>query len=250
MSDHDLAWRMEAAFLHAWPALRREQIGDWLLQFASGVSRRANSANPRRAQVRDLDAGIAACAARYRAAGMPVLFRLPSIVEPAIEARLDGLGYRAEGETLTLHAAMEAVTARTDPDIALAVRPDANWLTAMIGAQGHTGEKDIAYRRIVEVIAIPAAFVALRDQGQLVSLAYGAMHDGLLMCESVVTLAAARGRGYARRTLASLMAWGLSRGAQIACLQVQADNHPAVALYRQLGLRAELYRYHYRRGPL
>ena len=36
-----------------------------------------------------------------------------------------------------------------------------------------------------------------------------------------------------------------SRGAHQAWLQVEADNEPAISLYRSLGFR-EVYRYHYR----
>ncbi len=248
MSD-DLAWRMEAAFLRAWPALRCEEIGDWLLQFADGVSRRANSANPRRPQVRDLEPSIDACAARYRAARMPALFRVPSIVESAIDARLDRLGYTREGETATLCADISSVAADHDDTVEIATHPSAEWLTAMIAAQGHTDATARAYHRIVESIAAEAAFVGLRDQGRLASLAFGVVHDGFLIYESVITAAGFRGRGHARRALAALTAWGRRRGAGIACLQVQADNAPAVSLYRQLGLRDELYRYHYRREP-
>jgi predicted GNAT family acetyltransferase len=119
----------------------------------------------------------------------------------------------------------------------------------MVHAQGHSGERAHAYRQIVSSIAIPAAFVACHHDGQPASLAYGAMQDGFLMIESVITASAARGRGYAYRTVATLLAWGAGQGAKIACLQVAADNAPAVALYRRLGLRSTLYRYHYRRAP-
>ena len=40
----------------------------------------------------------------------------------------------------------------------------------------------------------------------------------------------------------------LGSGATAACLQVEAGNTPARALYQSLAL-AELYRYHYRREP-
>ncbi len=55
-------------------------------------------------------------------------------------------------------------------------------------------------------------------------------------------------RGYARRIIASLAAWAEDQGARGACLEVEARNTPALALYDALGFE-ELYRYHYRREP-
>ena len=40
------------------------------------------------------------------------------------------------------------------------------------------------------------------------------------------------------------------QGIAQAALQVVADNHPAHAVYSQLGFNRELYRYHYLYGPL
>ena len=64
----------------------------------------------------------------------------------------------------------------------------------------------------------------------------------------MVTDPARRRRGLARRVIASLAAWARDSGATGACLQVEAGNLPARALYSGFGL-AELYRYHYRREP-
>jgi len=72
--------------------------------------------------------------------------------------------------------------------------------------------------------------------------------SGLLCVESVVTDVTVRRRGYARRMLSALIGWARTAGAEGVCLQVEADNQPAISLYRSLGL-AELYRYHYRREP-
>jgi ribosomal protein S18 acetylase RimI-like enzyme len=119
----------------------------------------------------------------------------------------------------------------------------------MAALQGHTPEQSLAYRRTVRSIMVPAAFAALSVEGEVAALAYGAVHDRLLCCESVITDPARRRRGYARRIVRSLAAWAAAAGAEGVCLEVVADNRPALALYEGIGLAAELYRYHYRREP-
>ncbi len=249
MRERSLAWRVEECCHNAWPALRQVWFGDWVLRFAGGVSRRANSANPLRPDLRDIDAMIAACEALYRVQGLPTLFRVPTIVDPATDATLERRGYTAEGETVTLHGVLDAPAAAEDPQVEIQPRPSPEWVAAMGRLQGHTGERNETYGRIVGLVAIPAAFGGLRRDGALVALAYGAVHDGLLCFESVVTDRAHRGRGHGRRLLAGITAWGRRMGARAACLQVEATNAPALALYGVLGLGTELYRYHYRRAP-
>lgn len=249
MRERPLAWRVEDCCHNAWPALRQAMFGDWLLRFAGGVTRRANSANPLRPVLQDIDASIAAAERLYRAQGLPTLFRIPAIIDPAMDASLDRLGYTMEGETVTLCGDLASIAARPDPDVEAQAQPSADWLAAMARLQGHTPDRALTYRRIVESIAIPALFCGLRQDGQYVALAFGAAHDGLLCFESVITDAARRGRGHGRRVLGTILAWGARSGAETACLQVQADNAPALKLYRGLGLTTELYRYHYRRAP-
>lgn len=102
---------------------------------------------------------------------------------------------------------------------------------------------------MVGSIVLPKAFAARRVDGVLVAIAYGAIHDQLLVVESVGTHPDHRQRGHAARTVSGLMGWAKSRGAQGCCLQVVADNNAARALYRSLGFGTELSRYHYRRQP-
>ncbi len=250
MSDRALSWRAEEAFLRAWPALRQEPCGDWLLRFAEGHSRRASSANPMRADMRDTAAAIAACEDRYRAARQPPIFRIPSFIVPAIDARLDRIGYRAEGETCTLYADLGGIAPLHDADsIEVSKRPAAEWLAAVAAMQELPERNRVLYARIVGAIAIPAAFLAVRVDNRIVAAGYGAVHDRLLCCESVVTDSRHRRHGHARRLMAALFAWGRRMNATAACLQVTAANAAARQLYHGLGLRTELYRYHYRCKP-
>jgi N-acetylglutamate synthase len=249
MTKHEdaLAWRAERALRMAWPAVEEQACGDWLARFAPGLSRRANSANPTRSDPRNIEADIAACEALYRARRASAMFRLPTIVAPAADERLVRLNYSIEGETVTLYAELEPQP--RDASVEIDTQPRAAWLAAMAALQGQTPDQAAIYARVVQSLAIPAGFAALREDGGWAALAFGAIHDGLICCESVVVDRNRRGRGLARRMMNALLAWGAERGARDVCLQVAADNAPALALYRGLGLRTELYRYHYRREP-
>ena len=75
------------------------------------------------------------------------------------------------------------------------------------------------------------------------------VHDGdLAGLFEIATDAGERGQGHGRRLVLSALKWARLRGARDAWLQVEADNAPALALYRSLGFD-EVYRYHYRRPP-
>jgi len=244
----DFAWRVEATCHKAWPALREVRLGDWMLRTAPGISRRSNSLNPMHGRAADIDATLAAARPHFAAEGLPTLVRVLTLLDPSVDARLEERGFTAEGETTTLYGELDASAAPAGRDIVRLSRPDDAWFQGMHALQAHSDAQAAAYRRVVHAIAVPAAFLRLTVDGEDAALAFGAVHDRLLCCESVITDTPFRGRGYARRTMQTLIAWAAGEGAAGVCLQVVSDNHPAFALYRGLGLTTELYRYHYRRA--
>jgi N-acetylglutamate synthase len=248
MDGTALSWRLEEACLNAWPPLRQVFFGGWAARFSGGLTRRANSANPLGVERADPDVLIAGCEALYRYHRQPTIFRLPSLVGTEIDQRLAAHDYGSEGLSLVLYSAISDVPAARDPMVRLLARPNREWFAAMAALQGHTKEQAGLYRRIVAALAIPAAFAELADDDGIAALAFGAIHDGVICYESVVSDPRRRRQGYARRIIGSLAAWAKEQGAAGACLEVEAANFPALALYAALGFR-ELYRYHYRRQP-
>jgi N-acetylglutamate synthase len=247
MNRARLAWRVEETCLNAWPALRQVLLDGWVLRFSEGLTRRANSANPLRSPRETGNGLIAACEALYQKRNLPTIFRLPSIIDPDLDERLEGLGYAHEGESCVRYGDLTGFEAGSDASVQLLSRPTREWFAAMATLQNHTAEQRRTYRRIVGSIAIPAAFAALAIDGKFVALAYGAIHDRLLCYESVITDPRRQRRGYARRVVTSLAAWAKDQGAEGACLEVEAHNAAALALYNGVGLKTELHRYHYRR---
>lgn len=247
MTKLGLEWRVEETCLNAWPALREGLLDGWLLRFSEGLTRRANSANPLRPV---FDADVPACEALYRRFGLPTIFRVLSLIDPAVDARLAQAGYSAEGESWALYGALEDVEAVRDSEVRLLDQPTPEWFAAMAALQGHSREQAATYRRIVGQLVTPAVFVALADAGETAALAYGALHNGMLCYESVVTDRHRRRRGYGRRIVTAMAGWAKEQGAVGACLEVEARNAPALALYHAVGLKRQLYGYHYRREPV
>jgi len=249
IDSNALAFRVEQVCLNALPALRQVIFDGWLLRFADGHTRRANSVNPLYPGRRPLGAKIAACEALYRRQGLPPIFRIPGIADPALAEALADLGYQAEDETCVRYMALKPGHGAADPAVELAPAPGPEWLAGQARLGRQSAHDRLTYRRMLAAIAVPAAFAAVRSDGKMIALACAALHDGIVCFNAVVTDPKHRRRGHSQRLMARLSAWAEAEGATGACLQVVADNHPALALYDRIGFRDELYRYHYRRQP-
>jgi len=248
------SWPAEEAAINGFPPLRHVVIDDWLLRFSGGGRRTANSATPLCEPRGDFGAVIAAAEALYHAQGQPTIFRIPSFLAPAIDARLAERGYTEEGESRIIEGPLDPIVAAARPfggagAVRLSPKPSAEWFAAMHRLQGHPVAFQPLYREIVSSIVVPAAFAELSLDGEPAALAYGTIHRGMLCFESVVTDARHRRQGHSRRVLAALAEWSKQNGARIATLQVEASNTTGRTLYHAIGMTTELHRYHYRRAP-
>ncbi|KIZ42877.1 GCN5 family acetyltransferase [Rhodopseudomonas palustris] len=247
--DRALGWRVEEICLNAWPALRCVVHGGWLARFGEGVSRRANSVNPLRGDATSIAAELPFFTQLYHAQNEPLIVRVPALLDPQIAGELEQLGFAAEGESCTLYGDLAGRSQAADAAVTIETAAGADWRAAMSRLQNHAPAQAAIYGRVIDAIALPAGFVALRRDGEIVATAYGAIQDRLLCCESVVVSERHRGAGLGARMMLALFAWAATRGAEAACLQVTADNAAGRALYRSLKLDTELHRYHYRRAP-
>lgn len=246
-----LAARVEEACLNAWPALQEIHYDGWLIRLADGQTRRTNSVNVLNAGSRPLDEKIAFCEEVYRRHDLACHFRLLSTADSALDEALAARGYRAADETSTLFMGFAGLAPMNATGFSVELipqAPSAEWLSARMRFQGAPASERSKLEKILQQLAIPAVFAAVRDdKGEIGSIAKGAVHDGIVCLNMVASDPAQLRRGNSRACVSAILRWAQNdMDAEGACLQVVSDNTPAIRLYQSLGFSRELYRYHYR----
>lgn len=240
---------IEEVCLNAWPALQEVHYDGWIVRFADGLTKRTNSANAVRRGVLSIRDKIAHCENLYRAQNRPPIFRVLSYLDDGLAPALAARGYRRIEETVTLYAdySIARPPAPAQPVELTPTPPPAEWLIARRRFQGLDAAEGAALEKILGALAIPAIFGAVRgEDGRIVSIAKGAVHNGIVCLNLVATDPAAQRRGYSRACVSGVLDWALrEHRVHGACLQVLASNAPAIALYRQLGFVRDAYRYDY-----
>lgn len=244
---------IEELSLNAWPALETLLVGGWVVRFAGGYTRRANSVIPLYAAAEPLDAAdllerVEACEALYRRRGLPVIFKLTPESRPAgLDALLEARGYRAEARTgvQTLDLAGAVAPAGGEAP-RITPEPEQAWLDGMARMSALEGERRKRHEQILAAIAPERGFASLRGaDGAVLACGLGVVQMGWLGLFDIVVDPAARGRGLGERLVRGLLAWGSGAGARASYLQVMLNNPPALRLYARVGYKPA-YEYWYR----
>jgi len=228
---------------NAWPALHSVICGGWLLRFAQGHTRRANSVNALSASVA-LDGIVDFAETLYRQHEVPLVFRVTPLVPRAFDLELEQQGFRLTDPTQVLVRDLN-VPLVSDPAVSLSDHATADWLRGVDDAGGLSEDARQVHQAMLAAQQVPTAFATLSEDGMPLAYGMAAYERGAVGLFEIQTLPQARRRGASRRLCQALLAWGQQRGAQAAYLQVGANNHAALALYHSLGFSLA-YRYHYR----
>ncbi len=238
---------LEERAFNAWPALQTVVADGWLMRFANGYTKRANSLNAWQpgcpvATVVDLARGV------YGRAGLPLVVRLSPLAEPSADDVLSARGFGKLDETIVMALPLQPVCFALDPAAIIMPRPNAEWEHGFAEANRVPDRHRPTHDAMLAAIRWPAAFASLVEGGRTLAFGLAVAERGKVGLFDIVTTPAARRQGAGRRLVQSLLAWGVAAGCDEAYLQVVATNAPALALYRELGF-AENYRYHYRIAP-
>ena len=245
--NKSMHYQIETAALNAWPGLQTYVYDGWLLRFAHGYTKRANSVTPLYSGELDLNAKIVYCEKQFRRQHQSPVFRLPAFVQPeALDAKLAERGYKRIDTTsvqvldLSWSGAMQSERAF--------MLPDYSGLESWLGSfhQLNPGRRDAeTHLQLLNNALGEKCPLVLMVANEVAACGLAVVDGDYCGLFDIVTAVDQRRKGYGRELTESLLAWGINRYARYAYLQVMVDNQAAINLYAQLGFK-EIYRYWYR----
>ena len=229
----------------AWPPQERLVLDGLVLRFASGFTRRANSARVDGAEG-DLGALVEQAESEYRSRGLRPGFRLTPLSPAAFEPLLLERGYFVDTEAVVMTCDALTAVAALEADDAIALAPELGeeWLRVFQAIERKwPPEQDPGARWVLGSGSAERRFALARVDGEPAATGYGRLEDDWLYIACVGTFPERRRLGLARAVSEQLFAWGADGGARRAILQAETKNAAAQALYEQFGFRP---RYVYR----
>jgi len=244
--DHATIVEWETMANAAAPALEKQLYDGWLLRFANGYTKRANSTHPLHESTLDLETKIAFCEAQYAKRGQPTIFKMTSASQPPeLDAALEARGYQRISPTLLQVCPLspnDYQMAEWHGSTALSQE----WLESYQRLDPVKGPSLQTISETLTRIPYPNLYVALRDEtGHIIAIGQGVLQESCIGIFAIVVEEGQRRRGLGRQIMNTLLSWGAQQGAEKAYLQVSADNTRAITLYHSLGFQT-MYDYWYR----
>jgi ribosomal protein S18 acetylase RimI-like enzyme len=236
---------IERATFKALPPRRVLEDDGWWLAANGGAIGRCNSVVPLRSGRSSLQDKIERAEAFYEAEGLRPLFRVGDVAQPAgLEAALAARGYAPHQPSLVMTGALaDALAALSGAHGAsLTATPDEAWTALFVSTAADPLE---AVARAATVArGDESLFAQVRLDGEVAAIGTAGVDGDWAGVHGMRTAAAHRRKGLAMAVLAALLGRAGRRGCTRVFLSVEADNDPAIALYRRLGLQ-ERWRYAY-----
>jgi len=237
--------QIEEISLNAWPAIQQYLYDGWLLRFANGYTKRANSIMPVYDSILPMGEKIETCERIFQQVGLPPIFRLTPLAGSELDLELTERGYQKIDPTRVMTLDLLEWQSPATREINLRVLPLEQWMGVYSEISGSLIEKQPAHAQILRNILAPHLTAALEIDGKWIACGLGVLERGWLGLFDIVTRAEYRRQGYGNTLVAGLLNWGRNHGAESSYLQVMENNAPALVLYAKLGY-VGAYGYWYR----
>jgi GNAT superfamily N-acetyltransferase len=245
LENIELARRIEAHGLKAWPAPGEMDLDGWRVKISGGFSQRLDSVTPVTRGQDSAEHKIHWCERYYNDRHMPCVVRLTDLYDDeTLQPLLIARGYKVHGLTHVMIADVTGATDQPSPDVSLSDQASDDWFGAAMMVDKRAVIHADALIFTMTHLPWPHVFAEAGNGEGTVAIGCAQASGDLMGIFSMRTLPQQRRKGHARRVLGGLLTWGKKQAVKTAWLQVEASNKAAVALYASMGFRT-LYDYRY-----
>ena len=247
MSNREIR-NIEELSLNALPCLQQILDDGWVLRFAQGYTKRANSVTPLYPSFLDLHTKIKRCEDIYRSFALKPIFRLRDTPEMKIlDCALDNLGYLRQDTVSVRVKNLDNIKVENNL-VTFERELSQEWLDQYVHAVDLPVQHWQTLSTMLEIIPTPTCYALLKDRSLFCSCGLGVLERNYLGLFSIATAKRQRGKGYGSRLISAMLQWGQACGAKKAYVQVETKNQRGINLYNKLGF-TEVYQYFYRLKP-
>ncbi len=251
MNSHEKQFyirNMESRSMGAWPSFQTMIDDGWILRFAKGYTKRANSVNPIFPSKDALLAKIQRCEAHFFKSGLSYVFKLTEIASPSnLEDVLNDRGYAKIDETSVQEKNIgDIIISESSLKMEYSLELNDIWFRHYCHLNRVSDQNREKLQGILTNILTPTFFVLLYKEYSCVACGLGVQDSNFIGLFDIVVAETHRNQGIGMCLVQHLLHLGKSGGAHKAYLQVMLNNPAALRLYAKLGFH-EQYKYWYRK---
>lgn len=252
--DEGLLRRVEDAGIQASAPLEQRWLDGWLIRFNPGKAKRARCIHAVAVGSLPLPDKLRLAAEVFAQAQLPMVVRVTPFSQPAgLDAHLEAAGFARLDDTRVMVSTgpLDRFPPRALPaGTEWVPLPAPEFAQAVGELRGSLPGQRKAHAQRLLASPVPYQGYVIRRMGDGALLACGqfALEGGLVGLYDITTAADRRNQGLATLLCERLLSISTLAGAEVAYLQVEADNGPARHIYTRMGFR-DAYTYHYRIAP-
>lgn len=237
---------IEELSLNHWQPLSTLLYDGWILRFAKGYTKRANSVNPIYYSTYDLNQKIEECEKLYLDNDLRPTFKITPFVKPEnLDDILDEKAYSLIDYTSVQTLELDGVIDPTVHSVKLDGNINIDWLDTFCRLNQVEEKNKDTMIKMLSNITTKKCFISLYNQEEVVACGLGVIEREYIGLYDIVTDIKFRNQGFGEQLILNLLKWGKENGAKSSYLAVLLNNNSALKLYSKIGY-SEVYRYWYR----
>lgn len=232
----------------AWLARDTVVHKGWLVRVSEGVTKRANSILPISYHGADLEQDVSIVDKLYKDNNLPLIFQISDYFEPSnLVEYLQNSEFLVTDETIVMSTEIEQDNFSPNKDgfdVVIEHDVDVKWYQALKRLTDIDSSKLEGFRKIISRTSNAKITCSVMKDDNPIGIVLGVIEEPFIGIFDLVVLSDYRRQGIGEFIMRLMMSYAQKSKLQTMYLQVEANNLPAVKLYKKLNFQ-ERYRYRY-----